>query len=422
MGGRGSEVSIQTVPRVPSLGVMLGVCALLVLAVALVFGQTAGHGFIDCDDHLYVYENPEVSGGLTFHGIAWAFTERHASNWHPLTWISHMLDCQLFGLKAGGHHLTSEALHAAVAVLLFLALLRMTSRIWPSAFAAALFAIHPLRVESVAWVAERKNVLSGLFFMLTLLAYVRYTRRDFSWLRYLGVFVPFLLGLLCKAMLVTLPFVLLLLDYWPLQRFDLAAMKSVGAETAMTQSRFRIAMWLLIEKLPMIALSAVFCAVTMWRQNASLQSTETYSFGLRITNTLVSYTGYLQHTFYPVGLAAFYPYPAHLPAWKIVASLFVLLAVSTVAILFGPKHRYLLVGWLWYLGMLVPVIGLIQVGEQAMADRYTYLTQIGLYILLAWAVADFFYRPGWRQWLCYVGSALVLAILMLCFPADVLLA
>ena len=234
------------------------------LAVALVFGQTAGHGFIDCDDHLYVYENPEVSGGLTFHGIAWAFTERHASNWHPLTWISHMLDCQLFGLKAGGHHLTSAALHAAVAVLLFLALLRMTSRIWPSAFAAALFAIHPLRVESVAWVAERKDVLSGLFFMLTLLAYVRYTRRDFSWLRYLGVFVPFLLGLLCKAMLVTLPFVLLLLDYWPLQRFDLAAMKSVGAETAMTQSRFRIAMWLLIEKLPMIALSAVFCAVTMW--------------------------------------------------------------------------------------------------------------------------------------------------------------
>ena len=351
----------------------------------MVFGQTVRHEFINCDDDQYVYENPQVARGFTAQGIVWAFTHFHSANWHPLTWLSHMLDCQLYGLNhPGGHHLTNVLLHAASAILLFLVLRQMTGDLWPSAFVAALFAIHPLHVESVAWVAERKDVLSGLFFMLTLAAYVGYARRPFSLLRYLLVTVLFALGLMAKPMLVTLPFVLLLLDYWPLGRIGAAVPQSPQQARLPRQSSLALRR-VLLEKLPWLVLTAASCVVTRFAQQTALVSTERLPLPSRIANALVSYVAYLGQFFYPVGLAVLYPYPqSTLPIWKIVGALLLLVGISLAVLACRRKCPYLLVGWLWYLGMLVPVIGLVQVGDQSMADRYTYLTQIGLYIALAW--------------------------------------
>ncbi len=298
------------------------------------------------------------------------------ANWHPLTWLSHMLDCQMFGLnRPGGHHLTNVLLHATSAVLLFLVLRAMTGDLWPSAFAAGLFAVHPLHVESVAWVSERKDVLSGLFFMLTIAAYVGYVRHPFSLLRYLLVTVLFALGLMSKPMLVTLPFVLLLLDYWPLRRM-------ISAEIA--SRRFLLLLW---EKTPWLAMSAASCVVTQFAQqkDESLVPLEFCPFAWRVANAVVSYATYLVDSFCPVGLAALYPHPLNtLPVWKVAGSVLLLAAVTVVTYAWRRKCLYLIVGWLWFVGMLVPVIGLVQVGRQAMADRYTYLPLIGLAVALAW--------------------------------------
>jgi tetratricopeptide (TPR) repeat protein len=375
--------------------------------VVFVFGQTVGHGFVNYDDDHYVYQNPCVERGLTAAGIVWAFTTTQCYNWHPLTWLSHMLDCQAYGLHAGGHHLTNVLLHAATAILLFLVLWRMTGDLWPSAFAAALFAIHPLRVESVAWVAERKDLLSGLFFMLTLGAYVAYARHPFSLLRYLTVVGLFALGLMAKPMLVTLPCVLLLLDYWPLGRLESPPRES--------QRTLFIPWRLVVEKLPLFALSAASCVVTPLVQADAIQSIEKFSLASRLGNAPVAYVTYLGQFFCPAGLAPFYPHSgSNPPTWQLAGALLLLVCICVGLLFWRAKYPHVLVGWFWYLGMLVPVIGLVQVGEQSMADRYTYLPQIGLAIALAWGAKQAFGRWAYPPWGCGVASALLMVALMGC--------
>jgi tetratricopeptide (TPR) repeat protein len=379
------------------------ICLMLAAITFAVFGQTLTHEFIYYDDDDYVFENPVVAQGLTFKGIVWAFS-CHANNWHPLTWLSHMLDCQLYGLHPGGHHLTNVLLHTMTVIALFLVLRQMTGALWRSAFVAAVFAIHPLRVESVAWVAERKDVLSGLFFMLTIGAYVRYADECKAQSAKCKVFyglciVLFALGLMAKPMLVTLPLVLLLLDYWPLQRAE-----SAGK--------------LVLEKLPLLALSAISCALTLLAQTGAIQSTETVSLLLRFGNALVSSMVYLGQMVWPAGLALFYPYPQNgLPAWEVATAGTLLAGLSVVAWKERRTQPWLLMGWVWYLVMLLPVAGILQVGAQARADRYTYLPQIGLYVAVTWLVAE--WGAGWlRHGPCRValGSLMtgIIALLMVC--------
>ncbi len=363
----------------------------LVAMVWLAFGQTVRYQFVSYDDGDYVYENPNVTAGLTFRGIAWAFTHVHAANWHPLTTLSHMLDCQLYGLQPWGHHLTNVSLHAVGAILLFLALRALTDSTWASAFVAAVFATHPLRVESVAWVSERKDVLSGVFFMLTLLAYARYARKSRPSIgRYLTVVIVFGLGLMCKPTLVTLPFVLLLLDYWPLGRWHRVKSKEQRARSQWSIVGRRVA-----EKIPLFVLSAVSCVVTLYAQKQALEARLDLSFIERADNAAVSYVTYLAQMFYPIHLAVLYPYSeGGLKLAPVVLSLLLLVIISVIFVLSRRKYPFLLVGWLWYLGMLVPMIGFIQVGLQPRADRYTYLPQIGLYILITWGALEL---PGrWR--------------------------
>jgi tetratricopeptide (TPR) repeat protein len=363
----------------------------------IVFGQTLWHDFINYDDPRYVYENTKITGGLSLSGIAWAFTHIHSMNWHPLTTISHMLDCQLYGLKAGAHHFTNVLLHSIAAILLFLALQYMTGAFWRSAFVAAVFAIHPLHVESVAWIAERKDVLSGVFFMLTLLAYVHYARAPSIW-RYLMVVFVFALGLMSKPMLVTLPFVLLLLDHWPLGRI-----REEGSNVG--RQLFKLA----VEKIPLIVLSAVSSVVTFVAQKGAVGETEQLSVLARINNAVVSYVAYIWQMLWPVRLAVFYPHPENrLPLWEIIASLLLLICLTVLAIAVRKQRPYLITGWLWYLGMLVPVIGLVQVGWQGHADRYTYLPQIGLYIAGTWAFADL--TASWRSRRVLLGAAALLVV------------
>src|SRR5881394_2618994 len=338
----------------------------------LVFGQTIGHPFVAYDDQNYVYENPAVTAGLSADGVRVAFTKPHARNWHPLTTLSHMLDVQLFGLNPAGHHFTNVLLHTFAALLLFSLLRRMTRAVWRSAFVAAVFAIHPLRVESVAWVAERKDVLSGLFFVLTLYAYLRYVRRG-GLGRYLIVLALFALGLMCKPMLVSVPFVLLLLDYWPLRCFE---------QKGATFGR------LVIEKLPLIVLSLAACFVTVFAQRPAIQPIERFPFILRLGNALVACLDYLRQTFWPVNLAVFYPWDAARISWLTVGIAVGVLAAVSVCVFLARRRGYPVTGWFWFLIMLGPVSGIVQVGRQAHADRYTYLPQIGLALLVSWAIAD----------------------------------
>jgi Tfp pilus assembly protein PilF len=375
------------------------VCLALAAITFAVFGQTAHHDFINFDDNDYVYANPVVAQGLTFKGLVWAFSGAHAENWHPLTWLSHMLDCQLYGLRPAGHHVSSVIFHAATVIALFLVLRQMTGAFWRSAFVAAVFAIHPLRVESVAWVSERKDVLSGLFFMLTIAAYVRYARLPWSPARYGLVVLLFAMGLMCKPMLVTLPVVLLLLDYWPLRRME-------------SQKFSR----LLLEKLPLLALSAGSCLVTLLEQTKlTLPTGSSLPLGMRLVNAVVSCAVYLGQMVYPAKLALFYPYPFKgFPGWEVALAALLAAALSLIAIWQWKKQPWLLVGWLWYLVMLTPVLGIIQVGGQAHADRYTYLPQIGIYVAVTWLVAGWVAK--WRIPRMAVGwiMAGIVGLLMVC--------
>jgi protein O-mannosyl-transferase len=378
----------------------LAIGVLLLLAVVLVFGQTIRHEFLNYDDNQYVYKNPHVVHGLTAEGIAWALSANHVSNWHPVTWLSHMLDCQIYGVQPGGHYLSNILLHVVCAAGLFWILWRMTGDLWPSALVAALFAVHPLRTESVAWVAERKDILSGLFFVLTLGAYVAYVGRPSSWIRYLSVVALFALGLMAKPVLVTVPFVLLLLDYWPLKRIGRSG---PGLRHLVT------------EKIPLLLLSAASCIVTPLAQGQAVIALDEITITSRLANALVSYVDYAEQLVCPVGLAVFYPHPgATLPWWRVAAALAILVGVSVAAVVGRRRFPYALVGWFWYLGMLVPMIGVVQVGNQARADRYTYLPQIGLCVAVVWGVAQFTASWPYRRRICGVAATLVLLGLMAC--------
>ena len=363
------------------------VSVLLAVIVGIAFGRALGNDFVGYDDQSYVVLNPRVTNGLTLDGIQWAFTHAHATNWHPLTTISHMLDCQLYGLEPWGHHLTNILFQAAAAILLFFALRDLTGNLWPSALAAAIFAVHPLRVESVAWVSERKDVLSGVFFMLILGVYARYARGNSARsLWYITVLILLALGLMCKATLVTVPFVLLLLDYWPLGRSQSSPSLGRGI-TKETWSR------LVFEKLPLFVLSAASCVATLLAQKQALDASLKPPFGERVGNALVSYVIYLGQMIWPARLAVLYPYPeGHLKVAPVILALLLLLVISVAFFLWRKRYPFLLVGWLWYLGMLVPMIGIIQVGSQVRADRYTYLPQIGLYLLVAWSAMELFHQ------------------------------
>ena len=386
-----------------SIWKIVGICIFIALAVWMVFGQAIGYGFVNYDDDKYVYENPMVQKGMTWAGFAWAFTYGQIGHWHPLTWLSHMLDCQLYGLNAYGHHMTNLLFHTATAILLFLVLRQMTGALWRSAFVAMVFAIHPLRVESVVWVSERKDVLSGFFFTLTLGAYVRYVRNPPSYVRYVTVVLLFALGLLSKNMLVTLPFVLLLLDYWPLGRLEPAVPHSLRP--------------LLVEKIPLFLLSLASCVATFLVPE-KVNRLNWMPFSFRLENAVVSYVIYLKEMVWPAGLAI--PYlSTHLTIWKVTVSA-MLLAVISVGVFVFQRHRYLVVGWLWYLGMMVPVIGIVQISYYVQADRYTYLPQIGLYILAAWTTAEL--CSSWRhgRLVLTVGGAMIIAVLIFCARIQIL--
>jgi protein O-mannosyl-transferase len=389
-------------------GLIVGVCICLTVLAWLVFGQTLRHDFVNYDDPRYAYQNTRITRGLNIAGIGWAFTHIHAENWHPLTTITHMLDCQLYGLRAGGHHFTNVLLHTVAVVLLFLGLQQMTGALWRSAFVAAVFAIHPLHVESVAWVAERKDVLSGVFFMLTMIAYVHYARAPSFW-RYLTVLFVFALGLMSKPMLVTLPFVLLVLDYWPLRRFKQPSLTQGKAKTVRSPTQIRLITRLFLEKIPLVTLSAVSSVITFLAQRGALGWTEQLPMSSRINNAMVTYVIYVRQMFWPANLAVFYPHPENrLPAWELSLALAALIGITVAAIMLHKNAPYFITGWLWYLGMLVPVIGLVQVGWQGHADRYTYLPQIGLYIAGTWAVANL--TASWRHQRIILGAAALLVI------------
>src|SRR5438477_4674589 len=360
---------------------VLGIAIFLFAITWVVFGQTVHHQFINYDDPLYVLDNAHVRAGLTWHGIAWAFTHVHSQNWHPLTTISHMLDCSLFGLNPGAHHLVNVFWHSITALLLFILLQQITSRIWTSAFVAAIFAIHPLRVESVAWIAERKDVLSGVFFMLTLLAYSRWTRKQTVG-RYLAMSILFACGLMSKPMLITTPIILLLLDYWPLNRSQKSEVRSQKSSNPPWTK-------LVVEKVPLFVLSIGSCFATLWAQNFALGSTQFLPLPWRVTNALFSYFEYVRQMFWPVDLIPFYVHPENrLEIWRLLTAAISLIALTAIVIVRRRQNPYLLVGWLWYLVMLIPVIGIVQVGLQGHADRYTYLPQIGLDIALVWLIWD----------------------------------
>jgi len=365
-----------------------GICLFLIALVWAVFGQTLEHTFLNYDDDDYVYANPNITRGLTPSALRWAFTHVHDDNWHPLTTLSHMLDCQLYGLHPWGHHLTNVLWHAAAAIFLFLALRNLTGTLWRSASVAVLFAIHPLRAESVAWISERKDVLSGVFFMLTLWAYGRYAQSQRKPLRkYLTVLVLFALGLMCKPTLVTLPFVLLLLDYWPLRRLPRAS----PDETVFADWR-----QLILEKMPFFVLTAASCVATLLAQQTVFETSFKPDLAQRISNAVVSYVAYLGKTIYPVHLAVLYPYHANRPgSGEAILAFLLVLVITLLFFLWRKTYPFLIMGWFWFLGMLVPMIGLVQVGLQSRADRYTYLPQIGLCIVATWGAAELFGR--WRH-------------------------
>jgi protein O-mannosyl-transferase len=386
------------------------ICIVLAAGTLALYAPLLRHGFLNYDDPAYILNNPHVNTGLTWSGIVWAFNNGgYAANWHPLTWISHMIDCQVFGLHPAGHHLVNLLFHTANTVLLFILLNYMTGAMWRSAFVAALFAWHPLHVESVAWASERKDVLSAFFWMLTLLAYAKAVRcskkpetdgqQDLSLvtchssLYYWLALLLFACALMSKPMVVTLPFVLLLLDYWPLQRVHLSTLKR-----------------LLIEKIPFFALIIVSCHITMAVQKQAIWSTAALGFDYRLANALMSYVRYISKIFLPTNLALIYPYPHSWPLAGVVAAVVVLLALSGIFIFLARRFPYLITGWLWFLGTLVPAIGLVQVGVQAMADRYTYLPSIGIFIIAIWSASNLLDSLPHKTQICTLAGGAALAV------------
>jgi len=385
-------------------------CLLLVAATLALYNPVSRHPFVNFDDDRYVTNNLHVRAGLTWSTITWAFTTTDLANWHPLTWISHALDCQIFQLNPAGHHYTNVLLQAADVVLLFLLLQWTTGFTWRSLMVAALFALHPINVESVAWVSERKNMLSMLFFLLALWAYGWYARKPKAG-RYLAVALLFALGLMAKPQIVTFPFVLLLWDYWPLQRmFPAQREEAPGTPERPSPRPFS---WLVLEKLPLMALSAASAVITIKVQKAggAVRTVMENPVSVRLENAVVSYARYVKKAFWPSHLALLYPHPGDsLKMWLVAASVLFLLLV-TALVLAAPRRRYLAVGWFWFLGTLVPMIGLVQVGEAAMADRYAYLPFLGLFIMVCWGVADWAeQRHIPARWVAIPGLAGLVAL------------
>ena len=383
-------------------------CLLLAVVTLVLYNPVNHYPFVNYDDDGYVTDNTHIRG-ISLETIRWAFTTTAEANYHPLTWLSHALDYQLFHLNAAGHHFTNLAFHIANAVLLFLLLARATRRVPASLVVAALFAVHPINVESVAWVAERKNLLSTFFFFLTLWAYGWYVRNP-DWRRYLAVAGLFLMGLLSKPMVTTLPFVLLLLDYWPLGRIQGLSAEPAGAGIPLRQLPI---LKLIVEKIPLFVLSAASAWVTMYVQRAggAVRSGQQFPLGVRLENSVVSYSLYLWKMVWPAHLAVLYPHPGDsLRAWQIALGILVVLGVSAMVFRYRSR-RHLMVGWLWFLGTLLPVIGLVQVGYQSMADRYAYIPLIGIFIMVVWGVEDLAERRNLRAvWLTVPAVVLVLAL------------
>ena len=393
------------------------ICVVVALATIMAYEPVRHNDFVDYDDDMYVTENPHVKKGITGESVSWALTTGHAYNWHPLTWLSHMLDCQLFGTRPGWHHLTNLLLHIINSLLLFGVLKRMTGALWKSGFVAAAFALHPLHVESVAWVAERKDVLSTLFWLLTMAAYVWYVRRP-GLSRYLVTLLCFALGLMAKPMLVTLPFVLLLVDYWPLGRFQLEYTtkefrkeKRKSANISFPWGALYRLVW---EKVPLIALAGISSIVTfiVQRSGGAVVRAGMLSLDVRVANAMISYLRYIKKMIYPSGLAVFYPY--HSLSLLLAIAYFVILVLITVAVIYlGRRRRYLPVGWFWYVGTLVPVIGIVQVGSQSMADRYTYVPLTGLFIIIAWGASDILAKWRYQKVVLGICSATVITGLLI---------
>jgi len=385
------------------------ICLALIVAILSVYWQVTGNQFVTFDDYTYVAGNPNVRAGLTKQSLIWSFTKFHSGNWHPITWISHMFDCEMFGLKPGMHHLTNLIFHIANTLLIFLVFGKMTGALWRSAVVAALFAFHPLHVESVAWVAERKDVLSTFLWMLTMWAYIRYSGRP-SLARYILILIFFILGLMSKPMLVSLPFVMLLMDYWPLGR-----LQSRLPEKEVRLKLTRLPLFrLILEKIPLFALAAVISIVAFFAQGEAVQPIEDCPAGLRMANALVSYVIYIRKMFWPNDLSVFYPYPQTIPFWQVAGSGLFIISLSVLFFKMAQKRPYAAVGWFWYLGTLVPVIGLVQVGNQAMADRYTYIPLIGLFMIIGWGIPDLLGKWTQRKYGNAISAGLLILVLCVC--------
>jgi protein O-mannosyl-transferase len=400
----------------------------LIVTSFIAYGRILANGFVNFDDEVYLTKNLHIQSGINSETVKWAFTAVVSSNWHPLTLISHALDWSLFKDRASGHHLISLLLHIGNALLLFLFLNKITKNLWPSAFVAALFALHPLRVESVAWAAERKDVLSMFFGLASLYAYAYYVEKS-QIAKYILCLTLFIMGLMSKPMLVTLPFLLLLLDFWPLERWQKAlnpiadnqqmkkkvkkqkhTAESISGERRSASPTVSL---LFFEKMPFFVFAVVSSILTIWAQNkgGAVASLQKLPFSERIMNAIVSYVSYLGKTFWPVDLAVFYPYQHSFPGWQVLGAAAILIIISITVIYFMKKAPFLFVGWFWYLGALIPVIGLMQVGQQAMADRYTYLPSIGIGVILVWGLTLLFKREGIRNIILFPVGILALAVL-----------
>ena len=395
------------------------ICVFLILSTFVLYWPVHNHNFIYYDDIQYIVNNPHVNTGLSWQNFLWAFNIGYASNWHPLTWLSHMLDCQLFGLNPGPQHIINVCFHIANTLLLFIVLQRMTRALWASALVSTVFALHPLHIESVAWLAERKDVLSTFFWMLTMLAYARYAERP-NPARYITTLLLFALGLMAKPMLVTLPFVLLLLDYWPLERIrtaDETVNNNLQNNSSPRQAPLKNTSTLILEKAPFFILSLASGPLTLLAQRigGSVVSVDALILKNRLANAVVSYTAYIGKMFWPSRLAVLYPHPvSQLPLTKVIYSTLLLLLITVLCIYFSRRLKFLAVGWLWYIGTLIPVIGIVQVGAQSMADRYTYVPLTGLFIILAWTAREIVRRCPYLKPLLVFLVAIMLLALPLC--------
>ena len=392
---------------------ILGVALVLAVLVLTVYFQVFDHSFINYDDRTYVTHNANVKKGLSIDNLKWAFSTTTASNWHPVTWLSHMLDVQLFGLNAGAHHMTNVFFHFLNAVLLFFVLLITTQKSIQSFFVAALFAVHPLHVESVAWVAERKDVLSTFWGLLATICYVRYVKQQ-RFYQYLLLLMCYGLSLMSKPMWVTLPFVFLLLDYWPLERITHVFANNHNALRNSAETLRR----LVIEKIPLFVCMVMSCIITFVAQSrgGAVGSVELFPVSERIANALIAYVHYLAKMLWPTNLSIIYPFPPFIPFWRVFASVVILIALTFLVVATARRHPYIFVGWFWYLGTLVPVIGFVQIGSHSMADRYTYVPLIGIFMAVVWGVCQLLAgRQKWRWVLPVLAMGLILTLTLLSF-------